>query len=107
MLNPPTNPLPAISFWKSCGLRTMTANSLARAGIDTIDALANVSENDLSRIYSLGKVGRAEIGALLLHQRQEHPAVPPMASFTDADLVMELLRRGYRIDRPNGTPPDA
>lgn len=101
MLDLPYNVLAVRSFWQALGLRTMVANALANANIDSLEALAKTSEIDLWRIGGLGKVGREDIAALLLRHRQEAAAQPGLEASSDADLVMELLRRGYRIDRPD------
>ena len=98
----------ASAFWQSHGLRTMTANALAAEGICSFDALRACHEQTLWRIPSIGKGGIADIRAMLLRRADEEAAIPlPLASYGDDALVMELLRRGYRIDRPNGSPTDA
>jgi hypothetical protein len=86
----------------------MTARALAREGICSFDALLACDTTTIERTYSIGKKGLAEIQAMLLrHAAGEAALTPPLACYSDDALVMELLRRGYRIDRPNGAPPDA
>ena len=95
----------ASAFWRSHGLRSMTANALAHAGICGFNELMTRDHDALSRIYSIGDKGVAEIQQMLLRRAAAEAAnTPPLACYGDDALVMELLRRGYRIDRPN---PDA
>jgi hypothetical protein len=96
------------AFWKAQGLRTMTANALAAQGICSFDALAACDHRTVERMYSIGKKGAADIQALLLRRAVEVAGhAPSLATYSDDALVMELLRRGYRVDRPNGGTPDA
>ena len=92
----------ASAFWRSHGLRTLTANALAYQGICSFNDLNACEPRALERLYSLGKKGLADIQAMLLRRAAAEAAnTPSLACYADDALVMELLRRGYRIHRPN------
>lgn len=81
----------------------MTANALAAEGINSLEALAVLSENKIRRISSIGTRGIRDIQQLLLKHAQTPDAPPALSSVSDGNLIVELLRRGYRVDRA----PDA
>ena len=92
----------ASAFWRAQGLRTMTANALAYHGICSFKDLTACEPKTLERMYSIGKRGLLDIQAMLLQRAANNPAETlPLAGYSDDALVMELLNRGYRIDRPN------
>jgi hypothetical protein len=79
----------------------MTANALANAGIVSLDQLSGMQKTELLRLPCIGKLGMSQISAVL----REVPK-RSVESYSDEDLVMELLRRGYVISfngKPNGT----
>lgn len=86
--------------WKEAGLSTRIANIFATEGIIDEIGLRRYKRYELMRMPNLGKQAADQIEAWLERGAPQSPELvierPPLASFSDAELLAELAERLQR-----------